>query len=423
MSSYTTPNKRHYSVEEQANRLPLYLREFYAIRQLDRIKIDGTEIQGYFEYSYTDEKSYVTQPERSAGGTIDNLNSYATFFTPRLVIKYNYMHIGEYRKLMQLLNSKNEFVVECYDIVLDKRVVHKMYHATPQMPTIHQRNLEVLGIIDYTVELIGTNSELETVDILYYDNDGNLIADATQTAQKGTDIIINYNFEAPLGYRFEGVWLNESDVQYNNGDAVFISPSMDNYLKLRPKLINTDEYTLSFAYGNGQTLYSRTTGAINSINIRQGDSINSAITRADITLDNGKKFTFPEDGTGAILVQEDVDEFVLAHDFKGWYWTTEAHENTRVTGSTIYSSALNRTIYQIYEPRKFNIIFVTNTDNISYEPQDVPYGSFVDLPVLYDKGHKFMGWYEDSEFKKQFTSSTPMPPKHITLYAKWEANQ
>lgn len=164
---YTTPAKKHHTVNEQADRLPTYLAEYYKERTLDRITIDGQTIQGYFEYSFINEKTYVKSPERSADGSIPDLDTYAWFLTPRIVIKYKYMHISDYRNLMRLLQSKNEFVVECYDIVLDKRVTHNMYFAPPEMPAIHQRYLEVLGVKDYTVELIGTNTDVEKYSVRF----------------------------------------------------------------------------------------------------------------------------------------------------------------------------------------------------------------------------------------------------------------
>ena len=241
--AYTTPIKSHRSVVEQKERLPLYLREFYETRTLDHIKIDGNEIQGYFEYSFINEKTYVTSPERSADGSIDNLNSYATFLTPRLVIKYNYMHISDYRTLMQLMNSKNEFIVECYDIVLDKRVKHKMYFAPTEMPNIHQRYLEVLGVKDYTIELIGTNSSFDTFNILYYGLNNEIVY--SQIVEKGTDAIIQYDYIPPSGYRFDGQWSNESGTKYGNGSSIYISESMGDEIKLYADLVDTNQYTLS----------------------------------------------------------------------------------------------------------------------------------------------------------------------------------
>ena len=100
---------KHRTVNEQANRLPIELREAYKNSQIDRITIfDGTtelEVTGYAEYSYLDEKSYKTQPVRSQDGSIQEIDEYATFLTPRLIIKYNMMGIDDYRSLMNMLKK------------------------------------------------------------------------------------------------------------------------------------------------------------------------------------------------------------------------------------------------------------------------------------------------------------------------------
>ena len=56
-------------------------------RKVSEIFIDGNLIKGYFTYTFFTEKTYAKEPERSQGGQIDNLNSYATFLTPTLKIK------------------------------------------------------------------------------------------------------------------------------------------------------------------------------------------------------------------------------------------------------------------------------------------------------------------------------------------------
>ena len=197
------------SVREQMNRLPLELQQYYEKTQLDRIKIDGVELHGYFEYSFLEEKSYREQPIRSDSGVIENLNSYATFLTPRLIIRYNMMHIDDYRKLMKLLKSKNEFEVECYDIVEDKRVTHRMYFAPPSMPVIYQQYLMVLGIQEYTIELIGTN---DTPEITY---NYNIPSDIKATFEKEYGAVYtqtqsaNYNAKTKVG----DIWIPNKEGQ------------------------------------------------------------------------------------------------------------------------------------------------------------------------------------------------------------------
>ena len=153
----------HRTVEEQAARLPYELREAYKNSQIDRIRMfDGNkaiELTGYAEYSYLDEKSYKAQPVRSQDGAIEEIEEYATFLTPRLIVKYNMMGIDDYRSFMKMIKGRNGFAVQCYDPVEDKIVTNEMYVATPSMPIIYQQYLAALGIQEYTIEMIGTNSQ------------------------------------------------------------------------------------------------------------------------------------------------------------------------------------------------------------------------------------------------------------------------
>ena len=153
----------HRTVEEQAARLPYELREAYKNSQIDRIRMfDGNktiELTGYAEYSYIDEKSYKAQPVRSQDGAIEEIDEYATFLTPRLIVKYNMMGIDDYRSFMKMIKGRNGFAIQCYDPVEDKIVTNEMYVATPSMPIIYQQYLAALGIKEYNIEMIGTNSQ------------------------------------------------------------------------------------------------------------------------------------------------------------------------------------------------------------------------------------------------------------------------
>ena len=73
-------------------------------------------------YSYYDAKTYFTEPQRTAGGEIVDLNSYATFFVPRIRFNFNAMPIGAYRILGKLAKQFNEVIVTAYDLLEDKYV-------------------------------------------------------------------------------------------------------------------------------------------------------------------------------------------------------------------------------------------------------------------------------------------------------------
>ena len=128
-----------------------------------RLIINGREIPNLSSYSYFDVKNFFKEPTRTTAGVINKLNSYATFLTPRLKFSFKLMPVGAYRVLMKLIKEYNEFIVQAYDIVEDKYVTRKMYFKPKDFPQIYQKSLEVLAIQDESFEMVGTNSDLETL--------------------------------------------------------------------------------------------------------------------------------------------------------------------------------------------------------------------------------------------------------------------
>ena len=111
-------------------------RKYNAV-DIDKVIIDGDTFTNYGDFQFVWEKSYVKSPSRSNGGAIDNLNSYATFVTPHLILNFAVMSIDDYRAIMRKDLERNEFVVECYDPIYNKRTTVKMYFATPQMAKLY----------------------------------------------------------------------------------------------------------------------------------------------------------------------------------------------------------------------------------------------------------------------------------------------
>lgn len=135
--------------------------------------IDGVSYSGYGDYVFVWEKTYVKSPERSKDGSMGNLDTYATFVTPRMKAIYPIMPISVYRTMMkQYLNknadgefeNKNKFTVKCYDTVYDEEITMEMYFATPAEPKYvyrveEDKKVSIIGVENYTIELIGTNND------------------------------------------------------------------------------------------------------------------------------------------------------------------------------------------------------------------------------------------------------------------------
>lgn len=400
-------------------------RNRYGTTQLSYIVIDGNKFGGYKTFSSFWEKTYVKQPERSTSGVLGNLNSYTTFITFHLKVDFSMMSITDYRRLYDLMLDRNEFTVTAYNILTNKPYTCKMYFAPDQMPKLYavarrlqgEKFIEVLGVQDYTIELIGTNTSLDKVDILYYDNNGNLIPEATQSVESGVETIVNYNYSAPTGYRFDGEWEKENGGIVRNGSI--ITPNSN--ISLRAVVVPTNSYSISFDYGIGlKPITQITTEQIDTFKITKGETIGKAISNAGVILSTGNIFSFPQNGTGVSNVSYNGKSYSgdAAYEFKGWYWNINAI-NEKVTKDTIYNYEANKTIYQIYSAKYYDVYFETNDASINIKNTIGQYGKELNVPNLSATGKIFKGWFwKDGNTEVKFNGI--MPPFILYLYAKWE---
>ena len=389
------------------------------------VKIDEYEFKSYSAFSFLYEKTYIKSPERSADGSITNLNSYATFVTPHLKIDFSLLSIDDYRVLMKMIYARNEFIVTCYDIVNNKMATHKMYFTTEEMPKLWTiaRSLngedwvELLGVEDYSVEMVGTNASLEIANILYYGENGELLY--SQEVEKGTDALINYEYTATAGNRFDGVWetRNDSNAPYPNGSSVYVSFDLDR-LDLYPKVVPTNQYKLSLNFGIGiKPQPQNSNDRVDEFAITKGQTIGTAIYSAGIVLANGSTFAFPSAGTGVEEVEYAGKKY-NPYFFDGWGWTPQK-SGSSVLSFTEYNYDGNRTIYQYYGVNQYSLSFDTKDVSLSLSTVWAKYNEKVTLPTLYSGNKKTVGWYWLNDGVETAFNGI-MPPFNITIYAKWE---
>lgn len=82
---------------------------------LDTIIIDGNKVSGYSDYFILNELTYPVEPVRSANGVMEDLNGLSTFVVPRMFIDFKYLEASEFRRLITILTSKNEYIITYYD--------------------------------------------------------------------------------------------------------------------------------------------------------------------------------------------------------------------------------------------------------------------------------------------------------------------
>lgn len=414
------------------------IKEYEAVG-IDYVLIDGNKFKNYGVYQFIWEKTFVKSPQRSANGSIGNLDSYATFLTPHLIMDFSVMSIDDYRKIMLLHYGGNEYTVECYDPIYNRRITAKMYFGTEEMAklyTISQNRLlpdgmwkewvDLVGVTDYKVELIGTNNDLDLVNVVYqynapldenglpiYPNGVPIPDQAEEDIYFGEEIVIGSNstfIDTPPSSKYQfSHWsmLNENgEVVGTRSNGLIMTINSPTIFRAEWK--PTSIYILSFNYGLSDvaTTVNSSTGAVTEILNKEIDNINDIGTLPPLTAE-----PYVEDSSTKT-------KYYPYHN-GGWYKHPVKQENMKVTSNQAYWLSRDTIIYALYDKKPFTVTYHTNDTNTSIPTQTLYYGDSVYLPTLARSGYTFQGWYIDSGFKTAFRGT--MPPYPIDLYAKWVA--
>lgn len=414
---------------------PMQRANLYKAHGIEKVTIDGIEFTDYSAFSFIWEKSYVKSPTRSGDGTIGNLNSYSTFLTPHLKIDFSLMSIDSYRALMNLLYSKNEFVVTCYDVVFNTLTTNKMYFSTEEMPKLftivealngNENAIELLAVQEYTVEMVGTNASIDLISLLYYDKDDNLIGSIEN--YEGVEVVIGQGVSVPTisGFVFDGKWERVgTNLTYLNNDAYRVDlrttdEKDSRTISFKAVYKESKTHSLALSYGLGNPYKDIEGKEIINIPFVKGDTVGNALSKANIKLWEGGNLTIlPVSDNPTIKEKKGETEVAYTtHERQGWYETaTKGNNSSSVTNSTVLNFDRDLVIYQIFAPVRKNVTYNSNGGQEYSGLANVEYGTYVPLPTPYKEGFVFDGWYKDKELSQKFGGT--MPPYNITLYAKW----
>lgn len=402
------------------------IKKEYVALDIDKVIINGNTFTNYGDFQFSLEKSYVKSPKRGGNGAIGNLNSYATFITPRLIINFSVMSIDDFRTLVRTDLERNEFIVECYDHIYNKRRTAKMYFTTLQMAKLYTLNkvrynksewedfIQIVGVRDYTVEMVGTNSDLELVSVVYHLNppestgrDDKFVGE--DDVYMGQDIVIggaasdfvNETFDG--AYRFSK-WNVKSEGGekgvYLNGYAYTINADLVLYAQWEA----TTEHTLTFNYGIADP-------AINDIELTYETSRK--------VLEGAKIGKLPVAETPYVEVDNGGISYKYYPYYNGkWYRTpVKAANSVEVKETDLYWTNRDSTIYLLYDVYTYPLSLYLN--GVLYQLNLIEYNTPMNLPNLVMDGYTFDGWYSTPDFQEGTKQSGLMPPHTLNLYARW----
>jgi uncharacterized repeat protein (TIGR02543 family) len=404
----------------------------YKATYIKSIKIEGNEFSHYSAFQFAWEKTYSKQPQRSLGGVIGNLNALTTFVVPHLIINFSLLSIDDYRKIIQLDLSKNEFTVECYDPIYNDKFVGKMYLATPEMAKLYtiakvrfnenewEEYVEIVGVEDYTVELIGTNADVELVSVTYYLNaPQNTYPDSASTryaeddVYNGEEIILGNAANAIISETFGGKkvfngWNTAADgsgTNYINGNSYIVNGGLNLYAQWK----DTTSKTLFLNYGIAPTVIDNY----------------EEVTRISVV--NGKAIGELPNPTPIPTVVFDGVVYYDVYSNGGWWRTSKKVDDSemKVTSTTLYWSDRDDTIYYLYDIKRCSIVFsiIEGAEEIKYSTVTAEYNTPIAYPNPLKSGYVFDGWYMSKEFEPTTKYNGNMPPTSLNLYGRFIENK
>jgi hypothetical protein len=412
-------------------------------KRIEEVIIDGVKITGYNAFSFVRKLTYVKSPTRSADGTIGNLDSYPVFTTPQLQIDFSLLGIDMYRKIMNLIYARREHLVQCYDIVRNTRVTEKMYFEPEELPklaTITRQlqgeasaRIEILGVQDYVVTMVGTNMPNEIININYYDRNNNIIPNASVQMVENTEILIGegvtvddvngqkFNNKWQRGYLDNGVWENIGEPYANKQAYSVVLESAEEIasksISFKAVYKDSKDYNLVLNYGLGEPITDGYSKTVATIPFTAGQTYIQALE---------KNKYFKRLPITYVPQVEINGEKYDTHRRLGWFRTpTYGVGSVAITDYDEILPHSDTAIYQLFEPIKHTVNFEGEMFKaLTLLSIDVPVNENVPLPKFteYENSSgetwKFIGWYTNEERTTLFDGK--MPPYNITLYGKWE---
>ena len=276
--------------------------------------------------------------------------------------------------------------------------------------------IELVGVHEYNVELIGTNNDLDLVSVVYHLNPPSNTGYADLTIGEddiymGEDIIIGGAASSITSETFGGTykfknWNLSENTEENKG--VYINGNI--------YTINTD--IVLYAQ------WEETTSHILSYNYGIADPATNDLAYEYVTnktVSYGKSIgDLPIAQTPTVKYKyiDGVEREYSPYYGGNWYNTPiKAPNSFIVTNGALYWAHRDSTIYLLYDVHKYSLWLYLDGD--LYQTNSIEYNTPTNLPALVRSGYKFDGWYTTSDFENGTKFSGNMPPYDIFLYARW----
>ena len=296
-----------------------------------------------------------------------------------------------------------------------------------------------------------------TIRINYNANGGSNAPSATASTQRWNQYGNRYNISSltvtsseptRTGYTFSG-WStsNDNTVDYDAGDTISFTYSSSNSITLyavweaNTYVVNFDtdnEITYPYSRSQSSTQGTYSTYVENNVLIYDYTVTSVGINgphSGGITLDVGEQYKWSVD----VKCSRNITIRSMGHEMGGvrsnvavtTSWQTITHTFTATTNANnyhafiFYNGSNTWRVGDVFSYKNLSIQKVSGmkADNAIGNLTVTYGGTYANLPTPTKTGYTFQGWYLDSNFQTQVTSTTKVATaSNHTLYSKWQIN-
>ena len=296
-----------------------------------------------------------------------------------------------------------------------------------------------------------------TIRINYNANSGSNAPSTTTSTQRWNQYGNRYNISSltvtsseptRTGYTFSG-WStsNDNTVDYDAGDTISFTYSSTNSITLyavweaNTYVVNFDtDNEITYPYSRSQSSTQGTYSTYVEDNVLIYDYTVTSVGingphSGGITLDVGEQYKWSID----VKCSRNITIRSMGHEMGGvrsnvavtTSWQTITHTFTATTNANNYHAFIfynNSNTWQegdVFSYKNLSIQKVSGmkADNAIGNLTVTYGGTYANLPTPTKTGYTFQGWYLDSNFQTQVTSTTKVATaSNHTLYSKWQIN-
>lgn len=359
------------------------------------------------DYKFELQKVYVEEPERSNSGAISIFPD--KFFVPYFTVTWNVMKMDDYSEILRFIQA-DQVMTEYYDTNEQEYKRAWFYIQQPTYNKLHTMQREFQFVTNFQLVFAGTMNDIDNIYITYNSNGGT--GSIPQSVGFIGDEVILSSGDSFLnsGYALDS-WNTKADgtgTRYDKNSLIVLTYN----LTLYAQWVVLDYYNIHLAYGyaSGNNALPAESVSVNKTTLSVSGLPTSVIVA---TTGTNNEIKDPYGNT--------------VYSFAGWHKLSQEADPTgiskKISNGDTYPYTHDTTFYAHFNIKEYTLTF-DSQGGTEIDPITAKFKTSISLPKPSREGHSFKGWYytatndSGNSEEKQFTSTT-MPYRDLSLYAKW----